>query len=85
MENFSVGTWLESLYCGQYTETFISNKCTTKEAVSSLTAQQLEQWGIDCGEYSAGGKRILEAVERINLQSEEEAMQECLVSNMYTS
>lgn len=78
MEHFTISEWLKSIGCDRYTNAFISNNCTTKEAVSSLTAQQLQQWGVDRSEDDYG-RRILKATRSLLQQSEEEATQEYLV------
>lgn len=80
---FCCTDWLASFHCGKYIEIFQSNNCTSKEEVSSLTTEKLRQWGIDTGKYSTG-ELILSAVRRLQQQSEEEAVQEYLVSNAYT-
>ena len=84
MESFSVPLWLGSIGCSEFLDTFFRNGITSKETVSSLTEQQLREWGIDTSRFS-DGKRILEYAPRLRDQTEEAAVQVCLVSSMYTS
>ena len=87
-ETFSCSDWLTSTCCGEYINTFQSNNYFTKERVSSLAEEQLKRWGVSTSHefgLPSDCERILNAAKRLRRQTEDEAVQEYLVSSMYTS